>query len=490
MDWSLINTILFGKQPPGRMREGFDDLPAEGLTMGTLFIGRPGSGKTSSLARHLVDYFLKYPDRAIFVLDWGGSDSDSILTLLSQLDEKTREKALRRVIYDELGNPEITIPMPEFSKLYGTYEEQVQRVKRNIEKSEKYLVERTPVVGGLAIENAPHFFKVCAAITNELDETWQITEVKKLAVDEGLLRLALKKFGYKIPESKYFLERVFLEKKDADRQLSVYALTSILGVIESREIRARLGYFRPGWTAKEAIDQGKMVIVNGARLINQEKAQHYLFTQVYSLIMQEINKRSPGNPNDKPVALVMDEVYTLLNIPGMAEEIGKISPLYRSRKLELYIVLQTLSQLAPTLREQIWAIGNIVCFAISNFEEAYEIAQQIFKYEPKSVKLAPTTPDRQPIVEPDRGQYLTLANYIQRLDHRECVMRRYISEKTFDPDVWHVSRTRPHPTKQPAYSVWELKEMLLKERGVSVRDALEVINQRKIEVDRGKPPQV
>ncbi len=183
------------------------------------------------------------------------------------------------------------------------------------------------------------------------------------------------------------MERVFLPKKDSDKQLSVYALTSILGVIEPREIRARLGHYRPGWTAKEAIEKGMMVIVNGARLINQEKAQHYLFTQVYSLIMQEINKRAPGNPDDKPVALVMDEVYTLLNIPGMAEEIGKLSPLYRSRKLELYIVLQTLSQLAPTLREQIWSIGNVVCFAISNFEEAYEIAQQLFKYEPQSVKV-------------------------------------------------------------------------------------------------------
>ncbi len=490
MDWNLINTILFGKQPPGKMREGYDDLSPEGLTLGTLFIGRPGSGKTSSLARHVVDYFLNYPDRAIFVLDWGGSDTDIILTLLSQLDDATREKALKRLIYDELGHPDITIPMPEFSEAYGSYEEQVQRVRRNLEKSEKYLVERTPVVGGLALENAPHFFRVCITITNEHGEPWQITETKKLAVDEGLLRLALKQFGYKAPESKYFLERVFLEKKGADRQLSVYALTSILGVIKPRAIRARLGYYRPGWTPKEAIEKGMMVIVNGARLINQEKAQHYLFTQVYSLIMQEINKRVPGNPNDKPVALVMDEVYTLLNIPGMAEEIGKLSPLYRSRKLELYIVLQTLSQLAPTLREQIWSIGNVVSFAVSNFEEAYEIAQQIFKYEPTSVKLAPTAPDRQPVVEPDRGQYLTLANYIQRMNHRECIMRRYISEKQLDPDIWHVTKTRPHPVRPPNQSAWEIKEQLMKERGVPVRDALEVINQRKIEVERRKPPQV
>jgi hypothetical protein len=82
--------------------------------------------------------------------------------------------------------------------------------------------------------------------------------------------------------------------------------------------------------------------VNGSKLINQRNTQHYLFTQAYSLIMAEINKRRPGNPEDEPVALVMDEVYSLLSIPGMAEEIGMISPLYRSRKLELYVVIQAL----------------------------------------------------------------------------------------------------------------------------------------------------
>ncbi len=104
--------------------------------------------------------------------------------------------------------------------------------------------------------------------------------------------------------------------------------------------------------------------------------------------MSEINKRTPGDSNDKPVALVMDEVYSLLSIPGMAEEIGMLSPLYRSRKLELYVVLQALSQLAPELYRQIWSIGNIVCFGISNFDEAYELAQQLFRYEARTIKAA------------------------------------------------------------------------------------------------------
>ena len=65
--------------------------------------------------------------------------------------------------------------------------------------------------------------------------------------------------------------------------------------------------------------------------------------------MQEINKRRPADPNDLPVSLVLDEVYSLLRIPGMADEIASLSPQYRSRKLQLYIVLQELAQVSREL---------------------------------------------------------------------------------------------------------------------------------------------
>jgi len=199
--------------------------------------------------------------------------------------------------------------------------------------------------------------------------------------------------------------------------------------------------------------------------------------------MSEMNRRSPADPNDRPVALVMDEVYSLISIPGMAEEVGMLAPLYRSRKLELYIVLQALSQLALTLREQIWSIGNIVSFAVSNFQEAYELSQQIFSYDPQTVKLTAKTDTSQPIIETDRGQYLQIANDLQRMKHRECIVRRYQSEKVLDPFVRWVRKTKDIP-QNPEYGLIEdMKERLLKERGVRVKNALEEINQRKITVE-------
>jgi hypothetical protein len=233
-----------------------------------------------------------------------------------------------------------------------------------------------------------------------------------------------------------------------------------------------------------------MVLVDGSRLINQRNTQHYLFTQAYSLIMAEINKRTPGNPADRPVALVMDEVYSLISIPGMAEEVGMLAPLYRSRKLELYIVLQALSQLADTLKEQIWSIGNIVCFAVSNFDDAYQLSQQIFPYDPETIKLSAKSDTSQPIVESDRGQYLQIANELQRFAHRECIIRRYQSERVLDKFVLWVKKTKDIKNAHTEITVEELKEILLRERAVNVRDALKEINLRTIQSQKVTRPQI
>jgi hypothetical protein len=199
--------------------------------------------------------------------------------------------------------------------------------------------------------------------------------------------------------------------------------------------------------------------------------------------MQEINKRIPGNLLDKPVSLVMDEVYSLLSIPGMAEEVGMLAPLYRSRKLHLYIVLQALSQLAINLRKQIWSIGNIVSFGVSDFDEAYDLSQQLFKYVADEIKIPARSDTGQPIVEPDRGQYLKIANTIQRLNHRECIMRRFVSEKSLEEKITYIPRT----TENPEYTgnIDDLKNYLLRQRGVDVAEALQEINGRSLTVASG-----
>lgn len=453
--------------------------------MGTLFIGKQGTGKTTALARHLVEYFKAFPDRAVFVLDWSGSITDTILTMI--LGEPNRSTYIKRIIYDQLGNEEWVVPMPEFSSAYGcSYEEQVQRVVSNLARLSPHLIQNAPVLGGLAVsEIAPHFFRLLTAITNdEVDptETWQITETKKLMVDRNLLKRMLSSYGSKVPETTWFLTHEYLSQdmKASEREMRTYALRSLLNLTDIREIKARLGYYRPGWTPREAINGGKLVLIDGAKLIGQEASQHYLFTQVFSLIMAEIKRRRPADPDDKPVSLILDEVYSLLSIPGMAVELSQLSPQYRSRKLQLYIVLQELAQMSEELRPHIWSLGNVVSFAMANFNEAYEIAQQIFKYDPRLEKLSPTLPGRQPMMENDRGQYLKIANWIQRLKQRECIIRRHTTESKMESQVLHVSETKTSLTINQTSKVEleSLKEVLLRERGIRVRDALEKINSR------------
>jgi hypothetical protein len=492
IDWPLIAKLFFPANPkfPNSREAPYEELFPDGLTMGTLYIGKQGTGKTSSLARHLVESFKTYPDRAIFVLDWSGSITDSILSLIAQ--EPELESLMNRIVYDELGSPEVVVPLPEFSHVYdSSYEEQAQRVALNFSRLAPELVKEAPFLAGLGLrEIAPQLFRLITSISNDQNVSWQITEAKKLLTDPKLLNRALYVYGNKVPETKWYFQNSFVHLKPNERELRSYALLALLGVIETPETRARVGFTRPGWTPREAIKSGLMVLVNGARLINQRNTQHYLFTQVYSLIMNEINKRQPGNPNDRPVALVMDEVYSLLSIPGMAEEVGMLAPLYRSRKLELYIVLQALSQLAPILKQQIWSIGNIVCFAISNFEEAYEMSQQLFSYEPKTIKIAAKSDTQQPIIEPDRGQYLKMANDIQNMGHRECVVRRYESEKLLDKYVRWVKKTKDVKNTPSQITVDQLKERLLRRRGVRVEDALEAIRKRGFKDRRPSPPQI
>lgn len=494
LNLNTIGRMIFGRPnhpdiPNVRVARD-DDLYFDSLTRGTLVIGKPGVGKTVWLAMQVLKYALTYPDRPIVSGDASGSFTDEFIKIVHQLPARQRESLSRRIILDRLGDPNYVVPMPFFSPEYELdYEEQVQRVKQNYEKMNEQLMERTPIMSLCIRETLPELCRLLCAIQNEHGECWQITEAKKLIIDQNWLRIACNTYGNKVPESKWYFEKDFLGKHISkhERELRTYALRSILGGVEPRPIRARLGYYKPGWTPKEVIDKGLIVLVSGEQLINQEQAQELLFMDMFSLILSQINKRIPHNPEDKHVLLVVDEVPMIIRMRGMAQEFGKISPQYRSRKLQLILVIQALWQLADNLKEQIWSLGNVTCFGIEDFREAYTVSQQLFKYEPKTVKLPARSDTGQPIVEQDRGQYLTATNWLQHLIKRECVLKRYVDEGEEDPFVGYVQETSEKPNNPLDEPLIEIKERLMKRRAIPVGEALEVINQRKM---TSRPPQI
>ena len=494
---NMITNMLFPKPNhpdiPNVRAIRDDMLHFDSLTRGGLVIGKPGVGKTVWGAMEGVRYALEHPDRPIFSLDASGSFTNEFISMVNQLPREQRDLIEKRIVFDRMGDQEWVVPMPFFSKDYGLhYEELVSTVSKNFQKLNHEIVSQTPVMAIAITETLPEVSRLLCAIQDEHGDCWQITEAKKLLLDHDTLREACKQFGNKVENAKWYFERELLNKETSkyEKERRTFTLRSVLGAIGSRPIRARLGYYKPGWTPKEAIEKGLIVLVSGEELINQEDVQSILFTDIYSQILAQINKRVPHDENDVPVLMIIDEVYSLIRIPGMAEEIGKVSPQYRSRRLQIVVVIQALWQLADNLKEQIWSLGNVICFGVEDFNEAYKISQQLFKYDDKKIKYPATSVTGQPIVDPDRSQYLVEANWIQHLKKRECVMKRYIDEGEEEPFVGYVRQTREKPSEPLDESLKEIKERLLKKRAIPWRDAIEVVNKRKLtrKVTSKKPP--
>ncbi len=477
--------ILFGNPPHPpvtNLRTGNDDnLYFDSLTRGGLVVGRPGSGKTIWLVMQVLAYALRFVSRAIFILDASGSFTDEFIKLVYQLPPQQREMILSRLVFDRLGDEELVVPFPFFADSYGlTQEEQVQRVKQNFMKIGNHLVAQTPVMALGITETLPELSRLLGSIPDGVG-SWQITEAKKLLIDVNSLALACKRFGRKVPEAKWYFEKEFLGERvsDRERELRTYTIRALLGGIEPASIRARVGYPLPGWTPQQAIEQGQIVLSTGENLINQETAQAVLFMDEFSQILGQINKRTPHDPNDEPVLLIIDEVPMLLKIPGIAEDIGRIAPTYRSRGLEMVIIIQALWQLAEDLKEQIWSLGNNIVFGVDDFQECYKIAQQLFNYNPTARKQAHPWQGTEHL-EPDRGQYLSAANWLQHLQQRQVVMKRYLSEAQEDPFVRFVPRTAEKPNAPLPKPLPELKRDLLTRHAVPVKEALNMINNRKL----------
>ena len=443
-------------------------------------IGRPGSGKTVHLCAQTMKRALTQPEDPIFVLDASGSFCDEFIKMFLSLPTPQKEQIVRRLVYDRMGDPEYVTAFPFFSKVYGLFmEDQVQRVTQNGLRLNEELITLNPTLGGIALrEVAPQLYRLLSAIEDKRGNCWQISEARKLLGREDWLRIACKDYGHKVKGAQEYFKKQFLPQSDHERELRSYTLRSVLGSLDPKPIRARVGYPIPSWTPKEAIEKGQIVLISGERLINQDAGMGILFTDVYSQILAVINERTPHNPNDKPVLMVIDEVPMLLQIKGMAEEIGKVSPRYRSRRLQIIVIIQMLAQLDDDLRKKIWGLGNTVCFGIDSHKESYEIAQQLFKFDPAGSRR-PRDMDN-PIADQDRTQYLIGANWLQHLPARAVVLKRWIDEGTEDKFVRFIKRTSDVQEKPLSGSLADIKERILRRNSIPINDALRVVNARSL----------
>ena len=463
-----------------------DNLYFDSLTRGALVSGNPGTGKTVWTAMQLFNYVRQYPDRPLFIFDFSGSLINEFIELVYSLPPYEMATMLNRLVLDIPGHNVWVVPKPFFSPAYGlSLDELVEKATNIFEQLNPELMAQNPMMRRSITTTAPNIFRLLSAIQDENGDSWQITEAKKLLIDPyegGLLETAVKRFGGKVPQAKWYLEKELLRKNitPTGMEARTTAIISELNVLEPHPLRARYGYACPTITEQEIIDQGKIYLLSGERLTNQPKAAALVFWEALSSLRAIINRRTPHDSNDKPILLAIDEVYRLFEIEGMAKAIGEISTYYRSRQFMLMIIIQAYWQLSPTLQESIWNLGTHAAFASDNFNDTYKFGQQMIKYNPKQEKLPPKTSGFQPVIEPDRGQYLMFANWLQSLNARQVVLRRYRNEQEKETFIHFIERTQDKPAVRLPAPLAEIKESLLERHSIPISEALNQVNQRSL----------
>jgi hypothetical protein len=484
---SLIWDLLFpgSRKFPNTKSARTEDIPADAWRLGQLWLGRPGSGKTWALARATVDHLIEHPNEAMVSFDANQNFTDAFLTIVLSKPKEIRDALIKRIIYDEIGHPVYTITMPDLHESYKVpMEKQIKRSIQNFKALNPELMTETPVMGGISVKQyGTELFRLLSVIPNEYGSTWQLTEAKHLLVNDFLLNRMLHDYGALAPTAKWFFEKKFKNLKDDEKDKRTLGLISVLDDIEAPEIRPRIGYHRPSIAMPQLIDEAKIWLINGHNINDQESTLAFEFVRLKSIIMNEISKRTPNNPNDYPFTMIFDEVPAVLNF--MSDEITSFSTYFRSRQLQPVVVAQMLSQFPDDLREQIFGYASVVCFSLLPFQSRFQVAQELFPYISDAIKAQAKTGTQQDIYEPDRGQYLQIANEIYNLKHRECIVRRQRSEKESNNELVWIARTKEAPATATMQDVQRLKDELMQEYGVRVNESNASINRRIKENKKG-----
>ena len=196
--------VLFGnKFIPSLMRgELFVD---EAQTMGTLYLGRQGSGKTWAAADELVSSAERNTASPVFILDWSGSLTDAVMKRI--LSSPQRDQLLGRLVYDPIGGRRINnnryiLPLPEFSKQYDPemndrerVATQSARITRNFERAYESAASRNPTMIGRPISKVlPNLLEITHSIPDEEGDGFQITETEQL-LNEEKRKAVIDKYG-------------------------------------------------------------------------------------------------------------------------------------------------------------------------------------------------------------------------------------------------------------------------------------------------------
>ena len=475
-----------------------------GLVMSSVFVGRQGVGKTFALAQEILEHIKANPNQPFFIFDWSGGLINTLFQLI--LSDPKRDEIMPRLVYDAMGGRSINgqsyvMPIPEFSEEYDPekswlerVEDQVDRVQRIFEELNPNLVERNPTLGGRPIKSLlPNLLLLANAVTDAKGDSWEITEATKLLNNE-VRKDALMQFGGRVGKAREYFTEHFKGDEKFDKELAD-ALVDVLDILKSRRIRARVGYSDPGWTPNEAIRNNLIVACDGSGLTNNHKQKDYAYLQLFHLVLDEINKRVPSAPGYHPINWVMDEVYTFTETPSVSRMLAHLPSEYRSRKLQLYLVIQSLKQLAGEengkkgLEDVFFSFGNMVVFSLLDIEDCFTFIKNLIPFDPQQVKVPARLEGQHDIMENRDEQVAVRAYQLQQLVQRECYVRRFVNEARMDRII-HIGRTRDVRLTATHQDVENLKDKLMLQRGITISKVEKIISERKIQKKQIKPRSV
>jgi len=152
-------------------------------------------------------------------------------------------------------------------------------------------------------------------------------------------------------------------------------------------------------------------------------------------------------------------------------------------------VIQSLKQLAGEengkkgLEDVFFSFGNMVVFSLLDIEDCFAVVKNLIPFDPQLVKVPSHREDQHDIMENRDEQLAVRAYQLQRLEQRECYVRRFIGEARMDR-VIHIGKTRDVRITSSHQDVERLKDQLMLQRGVLLADAERIINQRKISINK------
>src|SRR5215207_6624418 len=465
-----------------------------GLVMSSVFVGRQGVGKTFALAQELLEHIKANPNQPFFIFDWSGGLINTLFQLV--LSDPKSDEIMPRLVYDAMGGRTINgqfyvMPTPEFSEEYDLekpwlerVEDQVDRAQRIFEELNPDLVERNPTLGGRPIKSLlPNLLLLANSVIDAKGDSWQITEATKLLNNE-VRKDALRQFGGRVGKAhEYFIEH-FKGDEKFDKELAD-ALVDVLDILKSRRIRARVGYPDPGWTPNETVRNSLIVACDGSGLTNNHKQKDYAYLQLFHLVLDEINKRVPSAPGYQPINWVMDEVYTFTEIPNVSRMLAHLPSEYRSRKLQLFLVIQSLKQLAGEengkkgLEDVFFSFGNLVVFSLLDIRDCFTMIENLIPFNEQMVKVPARQEGQHDIMENRDEQVAVRAYQLQQLAQRECYVRRFVSEARMDRII-HIGRTRDVHLTATHQDVENLKDNLMLQRAVPLSTIEKMISARRI----------